>query len=116
MSKRGQLGNRGLLMNFAVEALASPGLVMDASLARKSPCTCYTYDSKKICYSKGVVGALSKTQTTQFCNPMIKIGKSKRIEAFVEAAEATKKKVKKKDFKKWTKEMGKQLRKRGVEL
>jgi len=106
--------NRGLLLNFAIDALGSPGIVTDSKTARESSCKCYTFKGKpKICFSKGVVGALSKPQIKHFCNPLIDLGESKRVKAFVEAA---KKARKKKDLESWVEAMASELKSRDIEI
>ena len=109
------------LLNYAIKEFASPGILMDPALARKTSCRCYTYKGKpKLCFSKGIQGAMSKLQIKEFCNPMIKLGESKRLKAFEKAAKKAHKKIKKvpkgKKFDKWIREMGKALREESIDV
>ena len=104
--------DKSLLLDFAVEALGSPGLVMDTALARKSPCRCYTYRGKPtVCFSEGIIGVLKKEQIKEFCPKIIDAGPSKRVKAFVDASEKV---TKGKRLRPWLEEMGKELKKKGV--
>ena len=49
------------------------GIVVDEGLARDSDCNCVPLgEHSRLCYSKGVVGALSKDQIPLYCeNPML---------------------------------------------
>lgn len=106
--------DKSLLLDFAVEALGSPGLVMDPTLARRTPCRCYSYKKKPtICFSEGIVGVLKKDQIKEFCPKIIDAGPSKRVAAFVEASEKV---SKGKRLHPWLKEMGKELKKKGIDL
>jgi len=116
-----KLENRGILLNFAVKEFASPGILMDPSLARKTPCKCYTYKGKpKLCFSEGIMGAMSKLQIKEFCNPLIDLGESERMKAFEKAAKKAHKKIEDlpegKKFSKWIKEMGEELGKDSIDL
>ena len=71
------------------------GIVVDEVEAQSSPCKCYEYaPGKFICWSKGIVGALSDAQEGMFCNPRILLGESPAIERryknFTSIAEACK--------------------------
>ena len=106
--------DKALLLDFAVEALSSPGLVMDPALARRTPCRCYTYKKKPtVCFSEGIVGVLKKEQIKEFCPKIIDAGPSKRVEAFIDASE---KASKSKSLRPWLKKMGKELKKQGIEI
>lgn len=109
------------LLNFAIKEFGSPGILMDPALARKTSCRCYTYKGKpKLCFSEGIVGAMSKLQIKEFCNPLIKLGESKRLRAFEKAAKKAHKKIEKvpagKKFEKWISEMGEALREESVDI
>ena len=109
------------LLNYAIKEFASPGILMDPSLARKTPCRCYTHKGKpKLCFSEGIMGAMSKLQIREFCNPLINLGESKRLKAFEKAAKKAHKKIEKlpagKKFEKWIKEMGEELGKDSIDI
>jgi len=49
-------------------------VIVDEELARESPCTCYILDARKgevpenmMCFSKGMLGALSDEQDIEYC-------------------------------------------------
>jgi len=66
------------------------GIVVDEDIARMTPCTCIEYKAGKyLCWSEGVIGALSDIQERFYCNPrVIKKGKiPERIRAFIECSE-----------------------------
>ena len=109
------------LLNYAIKEFASPGILMDPSLARKTPCKCYTYKGKhKLCFSKGIVGAMSKLQIKEFCNPLIDLGESERLRSFERAAKKAHRKIEKvpknKKFDRWIKEMVKALREESIDV
>jgi len=113
--------NRGILLNFAVKEFGSPGILMNPKLARETPCKCYTHKGKpKLCFSEGIVGAMSKLQIKEFCNPLIDLGESERLKSFERAAEKAHKKIEKvpkgKRFERWISEMGEVLREENVEI
>ena len=109
------------LLNYAIKEFASPGILMDPALARKTPCKCYTYKGKpKLCFSEGIMGAMSKLQIREFCNPLIDLGESKRLLAFEKAAKKAHKKIEKvpknKKFERWIKEMSEALSEENVDI
>ncbi len=113
----------GLLLDMTVEALGSPGLMVNPDIAARTPCRCYTYKGEpKICYSKGIIGSMSKGQIEAYCKPLIKVGESKRVKEFIEAKEEALKEIEKIPprtpgrLEKWLSAMGKALRKRGIEV
>ena len=106
---------KSILMDYAVMEFGSPGILMDPTLARRTPCKCYTYKGKpKLCFSEGIIGAMSRTQIESFCNPLIDLGESKTLVSFEKAAKKAHKKIestpKGKKFEKWIKVMGEELR------
>ena len=116
-----KLGNRGLLLNLTVEAMGSPGIMVDANVAARTPCRCYTYEGEPvICFSKGIIGTMSKGQIEAYCKPMIELGESKRVREFREAAAEAKKEIagipKGERLEPWLREMSKALKKRGIEI
>jgi len=116
-----KIGDRGLLLNMAVESLGSPGIMVDTDVATKTSCRCYTYEGEPaICYSKGIIGSMSKGQIEAYCKPLIEIGESKRVREFKEAAAEAKKEIegipRGERLEPWLREMSKSLRKRGIEI
>jgi len=114
--------NRSLALDILVEALGSPGIVVDEGIARNTPCRCV--DS--ICFSKGIVGALSKAQQEWACNPRAELKSPalrQRVERFREAASTCKTRLEQnvptdgsRRLEFWIECMGQELRGRGVEL
>jgi hypothetical protein len=116
-----EMENRGILLNYAIKEFGSPGILMNPSLARKTSCKCYTYKGEpKLCFSEGIIGAMSKLQIKEFCNPMVDVGEAKQLKYFEKAAKKAHKKIKKvpkgKKFEKWISEMGKALKEENVEI
>jgi len=114
-----------LLLHFGVEELASPGVVLDEARARATPCSCFTYKGRDLCWSKGIIGMLKSEQQQEYCvagksykaQPKLKA----RYERFAEAAEEAHKEIERMPSGKerlltWLDAMSKQLAKRGIEV
>jgi len=114
-----------LLLHFGVEELASPGLVIDEARAKASPCSCFTYKGKDLCWSKGIIGMLAADQQDIYCvagkaykaQPAL----TRRYETFAEAAEAAHKKIEAmpsgvERLEAWLGAMGEELAKKGIEV
>lgn len=70
-------------------------IIVDEEIARHSPCTCYTYDDKQICWSIGAIGVLSDRQEKEFCKEKVVKGNlppqmQKRMEVFAHAVDVCK--------------------------
>ena len=50
------------LLDEPLLSLIEGGIVIDADLASRTPCTCVKTDDKEICWSPGIIGALSSGQ------------------------------------------------------
>lgn len=116
-----KIGDRGLLLNMAVESLGSPGIMVNPDIAARTSCRCYTYEGEpKICYSKGIIGSMSRSQIEAYCKPLIEIGESKRVREFKEAAAEAKTAIagieKGERLEPWLKAMSASLKKRGIEI
>jgi len=124
-----ELDEEKILLHMLVESLGSPGVVADEATARTTPCKCYVLNGSEICFSKGVIGALSPAQKKLYCNPKIEIkpeagevgaGIIERIKKFREAAKVCKLEIE--DLPKgerlhaWLSCMGRELAKRGIEI
>jgi len=111
-----------LLLHMTVEALGSPGLVVNPDIAGKAPCKCYTYMGQpKICFTRGIIGTLSTPQREAYCKEVVKMGESKRIGEWMEAKEEAKREYyaipePRRKIEDWLHAMGKALRKHGIEL
>lgn len=63
-----------LLLNSIPYAYGSPGIVVDEATARATPCRCVEYKPEKfLCWSPGVVGALTDEQEKLYCPTTEKI-------------------------------------------
>jgi len=72
----------------------SPGIVWDEELAKRTPCHC----TDDICFSRGIIGALSPEQREWACKPRMDIerpGLRRRIERWQEAVATCKAKLEK---------------------
>jgi len=114
-----------MLLHFGVEELASPGLVINEARAKASPCSCFTYRGKDLCYSRGVIGMLKPDQQAIYCvagktykaQPAL----TKRYQAFAAAAEEAHKKIEAlpkgtERLDVWLKAMSEELSKKGIEV
>jgi len=117
--------NHELLLHFGIEEAGSPGAVLYDATARATPCSCFTYKGKDLCWSKGIIGLLTQPQQDIYCVA----GKSykaqpaltERYTRFAEAAEVAHKKIEAmprgmERLEKWLEEMGEELSKRGIEV
>lgn len=112
-----------LLLGMTVEVLGSPGIVVDTDVAARTGCRCYQVDDTLMCFSKGIIGTLSKPQVEAYC-PIKEIltegGLVERVKLFKEAAAEAQEKIKDvpegERLEPWLTEMGKSLSKRGIEV
>ena len=114
-----------LLFHFGIEEAGSPGAVLNEATAKASPCSCFTYKGKDLCWSKGVVGLLAQDQQRLYCvagktykaQPAL----TERYTRFAEAAEAAHKKIVAMPkgmprLEAWLSAMGEELSKKGIEV
>ncbi|GAI84425.1 unnamed protein product, partial [marine sediment metagenome] len=114
-----------LLLHFGIEEAGSPGAVLDEATAKASPCSCFTYKGKDLCWSKGVVGLLAQDQQKAYCaagktykaQPAL----TARYESFAAAAEEAHKRIETMPkgmprLEAWLSAMGTELSKRGIEV
>jgi len=114
-----------LLLHFGIEEVGSPGLVVDEARAKASPCSCFTYKGKDMCWSKGIIGLLTQDQENIYCvagkaykeQPAL----TRRYETFAAAAEEAHKKIEAmpsgvERLEAWLSAMGEALSKRGIEI
>jgi len=112
-----------LLLNSIPYAYGSPGIVVDEEVAKATPCRCIEYrPGKKLCFSKGVVGALSDEQEKLYCPTEEKLespGLQKRLEDWMESVDICKGEIAKippgERLKPWLSCMSRELKARGVE-
>lgn len=113
----------GLILDMTIEALGSPGLMVNTDVAARTGCRCYKVDETLMCFSKGIIGTLSKPQVEAYC-PRKEIitegGLVERVKKFKEAARAAKAKIAKvpkgERLEPWLKAMSEELEKRGIEI
>ena len=114
-----------LLFHFGIEEAGSPGAVLDEATAKVSPCSCFTYKGKDMCWSKGIVGLLTQDQQRVYCvagkaykpRPAL----TERYTKFAEAAEEAHKKIEAMPtgmprLEAWLGAMGQELSKKGIEV
>lgn len=111
------------ILDFVVEVEASPGIVVNEDLAARTPCTCYVIDAEtRICYSKGIIGTLTKAQRKLYCTVEIPKtqGPTRRVKKFREASEVCQREIadipKGERLRPRLECMGRELRKRGIEF
>jgi len=117
------------LIDSVVEVEGSPGIVVDADIAARTPCTCYKVDEEvELCFSKGVVGSLDETQRGPlgepgpYCTEKIykEEGIVERVKKFKEAVEVCKEEIEKypkgEKLAPYLSCMSREARKRGIEL
>ncbi len=78
-----------LQLEGLVEIEGYGGIVINEERARTTPCVCYDLGKKKLCFSRGIIGALSEEQIKEYCKAGIEHKTSEklleRIERFKEA-------------------------------
>lgn len=113
-----------ILLHVLVESLASPAIIVNEALARATPCKCYPIgDDKKLCFSKGAIGALDQEQRKLYCTQEIDVsdgGIVERVKIFRECAKEAKKEIEDiprgERLQPWLTAMGQCLRARGIEI
>ena len=122
MSKEEEKRRHGLLLDMTVEAMGSPGIVVNKDVAARTGCRCYVVDTTEMCFSRGIVGTLSKPQVEAYCptKEILTEGIARRVKLFKEAAKEAKKEIagipKGERLEPWLHAMSKSLRKRGIEV
>ena len=117
--------NHEMLFHFGIEEAGSPGAILDEATAKVSPCSCFTYKGKDMCWSKGIIGLLTQDQQNLYCVA----GKAykaqpklvERYTTFAAAAEEAHKKIEAMPkgvprLEAWLGAMGEELSKRGIEV
>lgn len=111
-----------LLLHSIGYAYGSPGIVVDEVLAKATPCRCIEYrPGKKLCFSKGIVGALSNEQEKIYCPTTIPLespGLERRLKGWMESVETCKAEIaeipKGERLAPWLGCMSRELRARGI--
>jgi hypothetical protein len=80
-----------MLLHSVPYAYGSPGIVVDSAVARATPCRCIDYrPGKRLCFSRGIVGALSDDQEKVYCPttvPLESPGLERRLAGWMESVE-----------------------------
>ena len=86
-----------LLLNSIPYAYGSPGIVVDESVAKVTPCRYIEYKpGKRLAFSKGIVGALSDAQEEIYCPEWVKLespGLERRLSSWMESVETCKEEI-----------------------
>lgn len=108
-----------LMLHSIVYIHGSPGVVVDEATARNTSCTCYG----PICFSRGIIGALSESQKEWACNPRIEAkspGMERRLKNWREAVSICKAEIeaipKGERLEPWLSCMSRELPKHGIEI
>ena len=112
-----------LLLHSIPEIEGSPGIVVDEAVAKATPCTCYAIDGTEMCFSRGIIGTLSPAQREAYCvagKTIKEEGIVRRVKKFKEAVGVCKTEIEKfpkgERLEPWLACMGREARKRGIEL
>lgn len=120
---RDQLGFDTLMLHSVAYQEGSPGIVVNEAAAMASPCRCLEYrPGKEICFSRGIVGALSDEQEKIYCpttEKLVSPGLEKRMEDWMEAVSTCKAEIavipKGERLQPWLGCMSRELKARGIE-
>jgi len=92
LSENIAVGN--LLLHSVPYQEGSPGIVVNEATAMASPCRCIEYrPGKKLCFSKGIIGALSDEQEAIYCPVTEELespGLEKRLKDWMDSVETCK--------------------------
>jgi hypothetical protein len=121
LSENIAVGN--LLLHSVPYQEGSPGIVVNEATAMASPCRCIEYrPGKKICFSRGIIGALSDEQETIYCPVTEKLespGLEKRLQDWMDSVETCKAEIapipKGERLEPWLGCMSRELRARSIE-
>lgn len=112
-----------MMLHSTPHCFGSPGIVVNEAIAKTSPCRCIEYRlGKKLCFSKGIVGALSDEQEAIYCpavEELVSPGLEKRLKGWMESVETCKAEIasipKGERLEPWLGCMSRELAARGVE-
>lgn len=114
-----------LAFHVAEHVTTGHGIVTDRTLAERTPCKCFSYDTDEYAWSPGVVGLISKRKTPEDFEAFCKVGKepaspgaaerfTKLRGAISEAHEEWEKQGE--GLPAWWEQVGKTLSEKGIEL
>ncbi len=112
-----------LMLHSTPYAYGSPGIVVDETMAKATPCRCIEYrPGKKLCFSKGIIGALSDEQEKIYCPttvPLESPGLERRLKGWMESVETCKAEIaeipKGERLEPWLSCMSRELAAKGIE-
>ena len=121
LSENIAVGN--LLLHSVPYQEGSPGIVVNEATAMASSCRCIEYrPGKKLCFSKGIIGALSDEQEAIYCPVTEELespGLEKRLKDWMDAVETCKAEIapipKGERLEPWLSCMSRELKARGIE-
>jgi len=94
LERVGEQDHDSLMLQSIPYAYGSPGIVVNEAVAKASPCRCFEYEpGKRLCFSKGIVGALSDEQEKLYCPTVEKIespGLERRLKGWMGAVKVCK--------------------------
>lgn len=94
MSRIREREHDSLMLHSTPSAFGSPGIVVNEAMAKATSCRCIEYrPGKKLCFSKGIIGALSDEQEAIYCpttEALESPGLEKRLKGWMEAVETCK--------------------------
>ncbi|MBA7684767.1 hypothetical protein ES703_93176 [subsurface metagenome] len=98
IARQRELELDSLMLHSTVYIHGSPGIVVNEAVAKSSPCRCFEYEpGKKLCFSKGIVGALSDEQEEIYCPSVEELkspGLEKRLKSWMGAVTICKAEIK----------------------
>jgi len=123
MAQQRDLELDSLMLHSIPYAHGSPGIVVNEAVAKASPCRCFEYEpGKKLCFSKGIVGALSDEQEKIYCPTIEKLespGLERRLKSWMGAKTICKAEIepipKGERLEPWLHCMSRELAARGIE-
>ena len=121
LSENIAVGN--LLLHSVPYQEGSPGIVVNEATAMASSCRCIEYrPGKKLCFSKGIIGALSDEQEAIYCPVTEELespGLEKRLKDWMDAVETCKAEIapipKGERLEPWLSCMSRELKAHGIE-
>lgn len=111
-----------LMLHSLGPGFGTSGIVVDEAKAKATSCRCIEYrPGKKLCFSSGVVGALSDEQEKLYCHPEEKLespGLEKRLKSWMGSVDICKAEIAKvppgERLKPWLSCMSRELSARGI--
>lgn len=115
-----------LLLHSVPYLHGSPGIVVDEERAKASACKCVEYQpGKRLCWSPGIVGALTDEQESTYCPTMLEIerpGTVQRMRRWQDSVDVCKAELARipeasgeQRMTTWLRCMSRELQRRGVE-